>query len=199
MTAAREAIDKVPDDTALSAGFAQNIFWQLIYEGRAQDALEYVEALPAEAVGMGSFYRPRSQMMAIAFEQLGDADSARQAFEEAAAKIEGELERQPDHEKLLSALGVTYAALGRSEEAIELGRRAAEIVPLSKDPYFGQIHIQDLAWIYVRTGQYDLAFDQLEILLAMPSWITIPYLKLDPRWAPLWDQPRFQTLEEKYG
>ena len=48
-------------------------------------------------------------------------------------------------------------------------------------------------------AEYDVALDQLETLLAMPSVVSIPWLRLDPRWTPLRDLPGFRELEEKYG
>ncbi len=59
--------------------------------------------------------------------------------------------------------------------------------------------MEDLAHIYVMVGEYDAAIDQLEFLLARPGELSIPLLRLDPQWKPLWDHPRFQELVEKYG
>jgi hypothetical protein len=39
---------------------------------------------------------------------------------------------------------------------------------------------------------------EVDRLLAIPGWISIPWLETDPRWAPLRELPRFQTLEENY-
>ena len=48
-------------------------------------------------------------------------------------------------------------------------------------------------------GEQDAAIDQLDILLSIPSWLTVPLLKLDPQWDPLREHPRFKALVEKYG
>jgi hypothetical protein len=48
-------------------------------------------------------------------------------------------------------------------------------------------------------GEHDLALDELETLLSIPSVVSIPWLRLDPRWAPLWELPRFRELEADYG
>jgi hypothetical protein len=47
-------------------------------------------------------------------------------------------------------------------------------------------------------GDYDLAIDQLEVLLSIPSWLSAAWLEFDPFWAPLRDHPRFQALLDKY-
>ena len=43
------------------------------------------------------------------------------------------------------------------------------------------------------------ALDLLERLLSMPSITTIPILELDPRWAPLREDPRDGELKLKFG
>jgi len=48
-------------------------------------------------------------------------------------------------------------------------------------------------------GEYDSALDQIEYLLSIPSWFSVPLLRLDPRYDPLRKLPRYQKLLEKYG
>ena len=52
----------------------------------------------------------------------------------------------------------------------------------------------DLAEIYVRTEEYDAALDQLEYLLSIPCPVSIPLLRVDPLYAPLRGNPRFERL-----
>jgi hypothetical protein len=52
----------------------------------------------------------------------------------------------------------------------------------------------ELAHIYVMVGDYDRALDELAFLLSVPSYITIPVLRMDPRWDVLHERPRFQQL-----
>jgi hypothetical protein len=46
-----------------------------------------------------------------------------------------------------------YAYLGRKEDALREGRRAAELLPISKDGYDGTFISALLALIYARTGE----------------------------------------------
>ncbi len=73
-----------------------------------------------------------------------------------------------------------------------------ELLPMSKEAWRGAYRVEDLARIYVMTGEYDAAIDQLEFLLSRPGDLSISLLQLDPQWKPLWDHPRFQELVEKY-
>ena len=96
-------------------------------------------------------------------------------------------------------LGIAYAGLGRREEAIREGKLAVEILPLSRDALAGTGRILALAKIYAMVSEQDEAIDQLEVLLSIPSDISVPLLKIDPQWDPLREHPRFQALLEKYG
>jgi hypothetical protein len=54
--------------------------------------------------------------------------------------------------------------------------------------------VEDLARIYTMVGEYDAAIDQLEALLAVPSPMSVPMLRIDPTWNPLRGHPWFQAL-----
>jgi len=55
-----------------------------------------------------------------------------------------------------------------------------------------------LAEIYIVVGEYDLAIDKLELLLSIPSDISVGRLKIEAEWDPLRDHPRFKELIKKY-
>ena len=98
-----------------------------------------------------------------------------------------------------SRLGLVYAGLGGKDRAIEHGRRAVELMPVSKDASNGPLRLGDLVEVYIMVGEYDAAIDQLEILLSIPSWISPSLLKLDPLYDPLREDPRFQRMVEEGG
>jgi hypothetical protein len=56
-----------------------------------------------------------------------------------------------------------------------------------------------LAEIYTIIGNQDDAIDQLELLLSMPSEVSVAYLKIDSMFDPLRDNPRFQKMIQKYS
>ena len=56
-----------------------------------------------------------------------------------------------------------------------------------------------MATIYTIIGEYEEAIDKLEVVLSMPSWCSAEYLMVDPLFAPLYDNPRFQVLIKKYA
>ncbi len=118
-------------------------------------------------------------------------------YDSARIVLESLIKEDPDRARLYGFLSLTYAGLGRKQDAIRWAEKAVEINPVSKDVYLGMFSVVDLAWTYVLVGEYDLALDKIEYLLSVPSPISIPLLKLDPIWKPLLSHPRFQKLKER--
>lgn len=52
--------------------------------------------------------------------------------------------------------------------------------------------------ILAHAGEADAALVAIERLLAGPSWLSVHTLRLDPRWDPICNDPRFQALLRKY-
>ena len=119
---------------------------------------------------------------------------ARVYYDSARTVLEARLQRNPESPNNHSLLGYTYAALGRKEEAIREGRRAVNLLPVSKDAFNGPRTRERLARIYVWVREDDAAIDELEYLLSIPSLTSVPGLRLDPAWDPLREHPRFQAL-----
>lgn len=119
---------------------------------------------------------------------------ARVYYDSARTVLEARLQRNPESPNNHSLLGYAYAALGRNEEAIREGRRAVNLLPVSKDAFNGPRPRERLARIYVWVREDDAAIDELEYLLSIPSLTSVPGLRLDPAWDPLREHPRFQAL-----
>ena len=125
-------------------------------------------------------------------------DAAAAAFEQARRALEAEVETTPEDPRLRSSLGIVYAAQGRREDAVREGEFACELLPRSKDGFYYLPYVIDLAHIYTILGDTEAALEQLEYLLSNPSWISSPFLRMDPRWDSLRQDPRFQALLEKH-
>jgi eukaryotic-like serine/threonine-protein kinase len=87
------------------------------------------------------------------------------------------------------------ARLGRRAAAETSGVRGVALAEAGGD-HFGPIayahHV--MARVYVATGNHAKALDELDILLAKPYFISPAWLTIDPAWAPLAGEPRFQRL-----
>jgi len=115
------------------------------------------------------------------------ADSARLAFEE-------QLRATPDDGQLHVFQGLALAYLGRKAEAIAEGQRAVALWPISRNAYQGPYIQHQLVRIYLLVGEPEKALDQLEPLLKMPYYLSSGWLRIDPTFAPLKGNPRFERL-----
>jgi hypothetical protein len=90
------------------------------------------------------------------------------------------------------------ARLGEKEAAIMEGKRATELSPVSVDAFEGPMLVEALAEVYAVTGEKAQAIELLDGLLSQPSGLTVPILKLDPRWESLHGDPAFEQLLSKH-
>ncbi len=132
----------------------------------------------------------------------GDAARARSFFETARAGMEADAAAYPLDAFRQAQLGLLYAFLERKEDAVRQGRRAIELLPETKDAYYGSCLSGMLALIYARSGEPEQALDLIERLLILPGpvdhvfdgSITQSDLRLRWQWDPLRDNPRFQKI-----
>jgi tetratricopeptide (TPR) repeat protein len=147
-------------------------------------------ALDRFGTDSGGYYLAKAR----ARRAVGDAGGARVGFD-AAARILAERSRaRPDDPSLHSTLAFAYAGLGRREDAIREGRLAVELRPASKDTWYGVDMLRNLAVVYATLGEADSAVNELRTLLAIPSGISVPWLRADPTWDPIRRDPEFQAL-----
>jgi TolB-like protein/Flp pilus assembly protein TadD len=124
----------------------------------------------------------------------GDAASVRKFAEQARASLEEQVHTTPGDAQRHVLLGLTLAYLGRKEEAIREGEAAVKLLPISKDAYTGTYVQHQLARIYILGGEPEKALDQLEPLLKVPYALSPGWLRIDPNFDPLRNNPRFQKL-----
>jgi serine/threonine-protein kinase len=115
------------------------------------------------------------------------ADSARLAFGDRLTDATQDADRH-------AGLGLALAYLGLKPEAIQEGQRAVAIIPVSRDAGVGPYLQHRLARIYLLVGEPAKALDQLEPLLRIPYSLSPGWLKIDPNFAPLRGNPRFERL-----
>jgi eukaryotic-like serine/threonine-protein kinase len=138
----------------------------------------------------GSYFLGRGRIL----QYRGRAAEARVYFDSAAAVLERRSRALPDDPTLLASLGYAYAGAGRRVEAVAEARRAVELRPPGEDTWLGVDMVRNLATVYARLGMADSAVRQLQLLLAVPSWISLPLLRVDPTWDPIRRDPAFRQL-----
>ena len=190
----------VAGEPAAVEGSAYYRLYEALAEHDQTAAQTALAALPA--IGwqdMNSINLPRDWFIAITARAFGDEPGAQRAFTTARAQVELLVRDQPNYALTWSALGLVDAGLGRKEDAIREGRRACELLPLSKDAWEGPALIGNLAEIYAWTGERKLAVEQLAHAAHLPGstangGLCYGDLKCNPRWNPLRGDPDFETL-----
>jgi TolB-like protein/Tfp pilus assembly protein PilF len=126
----------------------------------------------------------------------GDVTGARADAGKARESLERRLSDHPQDFRALRALSWVYLALDRKNDAINIARRAVELLPLEKDAVLGSGNLAALAEIQAQTGASKQAIENLRKLLSIPAGetISIAGLKIDPVWDPIRNDPGFQQL-----
>jgi adenylate cyclase len=137
---------------------------------------------------------PRAYCQGMADLARSNSSSARAAFLKARAEQEKAIRDQPEYGAPVCVLGMIDAALGRKDEAIAEGRRAAEMLPVTKEPINGANVMKSLAAIYALCGEKDLAIEQIRTTLEHPGDLSYGLLKLHPYWDSLRGDPRFEQI-----
>jgi len=157
-------------------------------------ALRALGALPIAGCYQETIPFPRTWCEGVVAQLRGDKAAAHAAFTSMRAEAAKLVAEQPDYPEGLCVLGVADAALGNKEDAIHEGRRAVELLPVTKDSIIGALLVENLALIYAWTGEKDLAFEQLTIAAKLPSFLSYGELRLHPYWDPLRGDPRFDKI-----
>jgi serine/threonine protein kinase/Tfp pilus assembly protein PilF len=196
--------DPKPLDAALTTVFQQNPTAAGDFAGQLLDvalcernpevAQQALSALGAEDNYENSFPRSHAFSEGLVARLRGDSVAAREAFTRARVELENILRQQPSYAEGLSMLGLIDAGLGRKEQAVRETRRAAELLPVTKDSINGEIIIENSALTYAWVGENDAALVELETAARLPGGLSYGYLRLHPMWDPLRGDPRFEKI-----
>jgi hypothetical protein len=104
------------------------------------------------------------------------------------------LREMPDDPQRHVVRGLALAYAGKAEEAVAEGERGVALLPIEKDAESGACFLHQLARIHLHNGQTDKALDLLERLMSFPYYLSPGWLRIDPEFAPLHGNPRFERL-----
>jgi TolB-like protein len=192
LASARAVIREVPAEvprTAVAVYFAiyQDLYWVL-----EEDEQQLVMRL-----GPAMFDGDRSNWAAVQMQLAtlrGDQTRARAFADTAQAAFLRQIQATPNDPQRHLFRGLALATLGRKEEAIKEATLGASFNPLDKDQNAGAYYQHQLMRVYLLVGENEKALDILEKLVKIPYLLTPGWLRIDPNFAPLKGNPRFEKL-----
>ncbi len=165
------------------------------YDGYYQKAISFLQSRDIQIMENQDYYHHKSFHIANIYRVMGKPDLAGKYYDSARVSLEATLGKNPEDPRLYSSLGKIYAGLGMKEQALAFGKKGVELMPVEKEAARGLCRLEDLARIYVMTGEYQEAINQLDYLLSGPGTLSVNLLLLDPLWEPLLVLPEFQALK----
>jgi len=197
---AEKQLSSIAADSDATGALTLMRFWVFLFQRKFSEALDVLHKFPGESLLTTTTARaPKSWLEGIVRLLQGDKAAAYIEFEQARVVSEKLLREAPEDAGRHAQHGLILAALGEKHAAIAEGKRAIELRPESQDAFDGPGNAASLAQIYASTGESDEAFRLLDHLVTVPNGVAIPWLKFDPCWDPLRNDPRFQALIDKYA
>ncbi|MEZ0332373.1 MAG: protein kinase [Gemmatimonadales bacterium] len=191
LAGARSVLRAVPVDVDTAALVAQvamaDLYWVLDDEQQQQLLRLSPEPFGGDRAAWGLALAQTNALRGAHALARAYADSARVALE---ARLRDVPEDAPTH----TYLGLALAYLGRRAEAVHEGERGVELLPISRNAGQGADLQRVLALTHLILGESEPALDLLESLLKVPYWFSPSWLKIDPNFAPLRRNPRFDRL-----
>jgi len=93
-----------------------------------------------------------------------------------------------------SRLALVNAYLGQRDQAVPEAEKAISLLPIAKDALNGALLVYRLACVQARLGLEGEAVATLRTLLSVPFYASRAWLRLDPNFAGLHQNPDFQRL-----
>jgi tetratricopeptide (TPR) repeat protein len=171
-----------------------------LLERNADALLALLAAQPEPVILEGQeWYEPALLYSGWGHRLRGDDGGAREAFRGALAQLDSALRDLPNDYRLHAARGLALAGLGRRAEALPEADWLKASVEYRDAYRRANLIVEGRALIFAQAGAVDAALSEIEQLLSGPSWTSVHNLRLDPRWDPIRNDPRFQALLVKYA
>jgi serine/threonine-protein kinase len=197
----RAVLSRVPRDAELGGygNVAAHRAALLLLERNAESLLQMPQVASEDVFVGQDIYLPSALYAAWAHQLRSDHAAARAAFDVARVRLDVALRELPDDWRVHAARGLALAGLGRRDEALEEARWLQQSVVYREDAFVGPALAEERARILAQSGDARAALDEIDKLLAGPADFSVHMLRLDPRWDPIREHPRFKALLAKYG
>jgi TolB-like protein/Tfp pilus assembly protein PilF len=132
--------------------------------------------------------------LAGVYEMQGDHRRAAAYADSARAGFEQQLLASPEDAQRRVLLGLSLAFMGRKAASLRELQRG--IAAGRDDAEFHPYYEHQLVRAYILLGEPEQAIDLLEKLLKQPYYLTAAWLRIDPSFDPIRNNPRFKKLVE---
>jgi TolB-like protein/Tfp pilus assembly protein PilF len=183
-----------PKDDSDSTGYMR---WQVnMMERKFDQAVTDAQRAQLPKFEAASAIYPRELLCALAYWSKGDRAAALPLFDKARVAMEPVVAKGTEGPRLRIALAIAHAGLGRKDDAIHQGTLAVDERPIGVDAVAAPPIMTSLARVYTMLGEKEKALDLLEKISVVPFGSSRSYLKLDPCWDELHNDPRFQQFTQ---
>jgi TolB-like protein/Flp pilus assembly protein TadD len=124
----------------------------------------------------------------------GHSATARVLADSARRSLLAVVRDTPDDAYTHSRLGLVNAFLGRRDEALQAAEKSISLLPIAKDALNGALLVYRRACVQSRLGMESEALATLGTLLAVPFYVSPAWLRIDPNFSELRDNPEFERL-----
>ncbi len=197
----RAALAAMPADADLGGGVSATGYRALLllWERKADSLLTLLPGSHGTSNEADELFQ-RDLYSAWAHRLRGEEGAARAAFASALDALAAESDAGPNGYRIHAQRGAALAGLGRRTEALAEVRWLRESRICREDLFTaGPEAAEARAFILAELGESDAALDEIERLLYGPSRASVHTLRLDPRWDPIREHPRFKQLLVKYA
>jgi TolB-like protein len=172
-----------PDAVAAFFGAYGELYWVL----EEEDQRRLLRLPPHAFDTRGSWAQVLAQTHALRGDSARAQAYADSALAEAQASCRGDAQCH-------ALKAVQLALAGRRAEAIAEGKAGMQLAPITKDAFMGPYVQHQLARVYLLSGEPEKALDLVQVLLSVPYVLSPGYLKVDPGFASVRNNQRFQRF-----
>jgi len=195
------AMETVPSDWDPGGMATYARYTAFSVQRRYADGLAMLDRSRSELSSDGVVYQPTSLMRARLYDARGDRRLARANYGTARSFLEDSVAAHPTDPSIRMALGLAYAGLDRTSEAVREARRAMDLAPIASHTAEAMGAMGGAVEVFAEVGEIDAALDLLELLFSMPAGreTSIPFLRVWPGFDPLRSDPRFEELLRRFA
>ena len=194
----RYLLERGPDDFG---NLGTRTMWRLelaLWDREPVVLLTRITSLTQAAIESQLGYTPVPLYAAWAHQLNEDTVAAEESFTDALVQLDSAVRELPTDWRVHAGRGLALAGLNLQAEARQEAAWLRESSAYA-DRYLRGLVAEARAMIFVQAGLVDKALAEIEPLLSGPSWTSANLFRIDPRYDPIREDPRFQALLEKYG